>query len=57
LSTEENLRAILIHSFLRVTSVWNVLNDDFVVDLRRFRIENFVGSEDIINTRFLAEFL
>ena len=57
MSTEENLRAILIHSFLRVTSVWNVLNDDFVVDLRRFRIENFVGSEDIINTRFLAEFL
>lgn len=57
MSTEENLRAILIHSFLGVTSVWNVLNDNFVVDLRRFRVENLVGSEDIVNAGFLAEFL
>lgn len=57
LSTEENLALVFIHSLLGISSVRNVLNNDFVVNLRRFRVKNLVRSQNIVNAGFLADFL
>lgn len=57
LSTQENFTLVFIHSLLGITSVRHVLDDDLVVDLRRFRVENLVGSQNIINAGLLAQFL
>lgn len=57
LSTEEDLALVFVHRLLGISSVRNILNDNFVIDLRRFGIKNLVRSQDIINAWFLANFL
>lgn len=55
-SIQEDGGHVFINSFFGVSSEGNIFDDDFVVDVDTFGEQYFVGSEDVVNTRFFTGF-
>jgi len=56
-ATHEDLRSVLVHGTLRVTDIRNILDDDAVVGVLTFCVENAVSVNDIIDDRALGDLL
>lgn len=56
-TTHEDLRGVLIHGTLRVTDIRDVLDNNAVVGVLTFLVENAVSVDNIINNRTLGDLL